>query len=99
MQCNEVVNQGVLLCLTPWMERLSFSPGDSEWGDRLLKSMYYVTAQHGKEFSHEVERLWSTIANKNNVRPILNFLVGFAVKECALQVHLFAFIQNTMLLF
>lgn len=87
-QCNEVVNQGVLVCLTPWMERLSFSPGDSEWGDRLLKSMYYVTTQHGKEFSYEIERLWSTVAaSRGNVRPILDFLVGFAVKECALQVR------------
>eukprot|EP00210_Caulerpa_lentillifera_P001890 g1818.t1 len=86
MQCNEVVNQGVLLCLTPWMERLSFCPGDTEFGDRLLKSMYYITSQHGKHFSHEIERLWSTIANsKHNVRPILDFLVGFGVKEYALQ--------------
>jgi len=86
MQCNEVVNQGVLLCLTPWMEQLSFSPGDSEWGDRLLKSMYYVTVQHGKEFSYAIERLWSTIATKSNIRALLNFLVGFTVNECALQV-------------
>ena len=88
MQCNEMVNPGVLLCLTPWMEQLSFAHGDSTWGDRLLKSMYYVTLQHGKQFSHEVERLWSTVASKGNVRPILTFLVGFAVNECILQVCL-----------
>ena len=87
MQCNEMVNPGVLLCLTPWMEQLSFAHGDSTWGDRLLKSMYYVTLQHGKQFSHEVERLWSTVASKGNVRPILTFLVGFAVNECILQVY------------
>lgn len=85
MQCNEVVHQGVFLCLTPWMEQLSFSPEDSEWGDRLLKGMYFVTLQHGKEFSYEIERLWTTIASKGNIRPILSFLVDFAMKECSLQ--------------
>ena len=79
----------VLLCLTPWMEQLSFSfRWEGEWSERLLKSMYYVTWKHGKEFTYEVERLWSTVAsNKRNIVPILDFLVGFGMKECASQVH------------
>ncbi|GMH33034.1 hypothetical protein BSKO_00868 [Bryopsis sp. KO-2023] len=80
------VNQGVLVALTPWMEQLSFSPGDCEWGDRLLKAMYYITHEHGSQFNYEVEKLWSTIAgNERNVRPTLDFLVDFGVKECANQ--------------
>lgn len=70
------------------MERLSFSPGDCGWGDRLLKSMYYVTHLHGSHYSYEIEKMWSTVAgNPKNVRPILDFLVSFGVKECAVQVR------------
>lgn len=83
-------NKGVLLCLTPWMEQLSFSPGDNEWGERLLKSMYYVTSERGIQFSYEVEKLWTTVANNpRNVRPLLDFLIGFAIKEMALIVITF----------
>ncbi|CAD7701683.1 unnamed protein product [Ostreobium quekettii] len=80
-------NQQVLLCLIPWMERLSFSSRwEGEWSERLLKSMYYVTWKHGKQFTYEVEKLWSTVSsNKENIVPILDFLVSFGMKECASQ--------------
>ena len=45
--------------------------------------MYYVTAQHGTVFPHEIERLWSTVAgNKRNIIPILDYVVSKGQQEC-----------------
>ena len=45
--------------------------------------MYYVTAQHGAVFPHEIERLWSTVAgNKRNIIPILDYVVSKGQVEC-----------------
>ena len=53
------------------------------WSERLLESMYYVTAQHGTVFPHEIERLWSTVAgNKRNIIPILDYVVSKGQQEC-----------------
>jgi hypothetical protein len=53
------------------------------WSERLLQSMYYVTAQHGTVFPHEIERLWSTVAgNKRNIIPILDYVISKGQLEC-----------------
>ncbi|KAL0053523.1 hypothetical protein WJX82_006983 [Trebouxia sp. C0006] len=74
----------VLTCLPPWMENLSFAARwEGNWSERLLQSMYYVTAQHGTVFPHEIERLWSTVAgNKRNIIPILDYVISKGQLEC-----------------
>ena len=58
------------------------------WSESLLKSMYYVTLQHGGAFPHEIERLWCTVAaNTRNVIPILEFLISRGLQEMNAQVH------------
>ena len=53
------------------------------WSERLLQSMYYVTAQHGTVFPHEIERLWSTVAgNKRNIIPSLDYVISKGQLEC-----------------
>jgi len=57
------------------------------WSESLLKSMYYVTLQHGGAFPHEIERLWCTVAaNTRNVIPILEFLISRGLQEMNAQV-------------
>ena len=57
------------------------------WSEKLLESMYYVTAQHGAVFPHEIECLWSTVANnKRNIIPILDYVVSKGLADCS-QVH------------
>ena len=52
------------------------------WMERLLKSMYFVTLQHGAAAAYEIERLWTTLAsNKNNIAPILEFLISLGLQE------------------
>lgn len=59
------------------------------WSESLLKSMYYVTLQHGGAFPHEIERLWCTVAaNKRNVIPILEFLISRGLQEMNFQARL-----------
>ena len=58
------------------------------WSESLLKSMYYVTLQHGGAFPHEIERLWCTVATvKRNVIPILEFLISRGLQEMNAQVR------------
>lgn len=53
------------------------------WSEKLLESMYYVTAQHGAVFPHEIECLWSTVAgNKRNIIPILDYVVSKGLADC-----------------
>lgn len=53
------------------------------WSEKLLESMYFVTAQHGAVFPHEIESLWSTVAgNKRNVIPILDYVISKGLAEC-----------------
>lgn len=53
----------------------------------MLKSMYFVTLQHGGAFPHEIERLWCTVATvKRNVIPILEFLISRGLQEMNAQV-------------
>ena len=48
----------------------------------MLQSMYDVTAQHGTVFPHEIERLWSTVAdNKRNIIPILDYIISKGRQE------------------
>ena len=62
---------------------LSMVGGTGNWSERLLGSMYFVTAQHGAVFPHEIERLWSTVAgNKRNIIPILDYVVSKGQLEC-----------------
>ena len=62
---------------------LSLEMHAGNWSERLLESMYYVTAQHGTVFPHEIERLWSTVAgNKRNIIPILDYVVSKGQQEC-----------------
>ena len=50
----------------------------------MLQSMYDVTAQHGAVFPHEIERLWSTVAdNKRNIIPILDYIISKGRQEVA----------------
>ena len=52
------------------------------WMEDLMKSMYYVTLQHGAAFAYEIERLWTTVAsNKHNIIPILEFLISLGLQE------------------
>ena len=45
--------------------------------------MYYVTAQHGAVFPHEIECLWSTVANnKRNIIPILDYVISKGLTDC-----------------
>lgn len=65
-------------------------PAAGNWSESLLKSMYYVTLQHGGAFPHEIERLWCTVAtNKRNVIPILEFLISRGLQEMNAQVLTF----------
>jgi len=81
---NKVTRHQVLICVRPWMENLSFAGRESSWSNDLLKSLYFVTWQHGPQFPYEVERLWSTLAgNKRNIIPILDFLMRKGMDECA----------------
>lgn len=53
------------------------------WSEKLLESMYYVTAQHGAVFPHEIECLWSTVANnKRNIIPILDYVISKGLTNC-----------------
>ena len=53
------------------------------WSEKLLESMYYVTAQHGAVFPHEIECLWSTVAgNKRNIIPILDYVISKGLADC-----------------
>ena len=53
------------------------------WSEKLLESMYYVTAQHGAVFPHEIECLWSTVANnKRNIIPILDYVISKGLTSC-----------------
>ncbi|KAK9867850.1 hypothetical protein WJX84_002781 [Apatococcus fuscideae] len=84
---RKVVLHQVLMCLAPWMENLSLNVRwEGGWTERLLKSMYYVTQQHGNAFPQEVERLWCTMAlNSRNVIPILDFIISYGIRESAPQ--------------
>lgn len=75
----------VLTCLPPWLDNLSFAARwEGNWSERLLQSMYDVTAQHGAVFPHEIERLWSTVAdNKRNIIPILDYIISKGRQEVA----------------
>lgn len=47
-----------------------------------MKSMLFVTKEHGAAFAHEIERLWTTVAsNKHNIIPILEFLISWGLQE------------------
>ena len=53
------------------------------WSEKLLESMYFVTAQHGAVFPHEIECLWSTVAsNKRNIIPILDYVISKGLADC-----------------
>ena len=69
------------------------------WSEQLLKSMYYVTLQHGGAFPHEIERLWCTVAaNKRNVIPILEFLISRGLQEMNAQVTSASVLSTTVFL-
>lgn len=54
------------------------------WTERLLQGMYDVTARHGAAFPHEVEKLWSTVAdNKRNIIPALDYVISKGRTEVA----------------
>lgn len=58
-------------------------PNAGNWSEKLLESMYFVTAQHGAVFPHEIECLWSTVAgNKRNIIPILDFVISKGLASC-----------------
>ena len=58
------------------------------WSEDLMKSMYFVTLQHGGSFPHEIERLWCTVAtNKRNVIPILEFLITRSAQEVICEIR------------
>ncbi|CAM8994511.1 unnamed protein product [Rhodiola kirilowii] len=79
-----IAQHQVLTCMAPWIENLNFwKLKDSGWSERLLKSLYYVTWRHGDQFPDEIEKLWSTIANKpRNVSPVLDFLIAKGIEDC-----------------
>lgn len=79
-----IAQHQVLTCMAPWIENLNFwKLKDSGWSERLLKSLYYVTWQHGDQFPDEIEKLWSTIASKaRNIRPVLDFLITKGIEDC-----------------
>ena len=56
------------------------------WSERLLKSLYYVTWQHGDQLLQETEALWQTVArNRRNVIPVLDFVLSCGLQEGASQ--------------
>ncbi len=62
------------------------SGGAGNWSERLLKSLYYVTWQHGDQLLQETEALWQTVArNRRNVIPVLDFLLSRGLQEGASQ--------------
>ncbi|MEW5300011.1 MAG: hypothetical protein WDW36_002975 [Sanguina aurantia] len=73
----------MLTSLAPWMENLTIlTSWPATWCERLLKSMYYVTLTHGRNFPCEIEQIWSTLArNKRNITPILDFLVTLGMSN------------------
>uniref|UniRef100_A0A7N0UI30 ARM repeat superfamily protein n=1 Tax=Kalanchoe fedtschenkoi TaxID=63787 RepID=A0A7N0UI30_KALFE len=79
-----IAQHQVLTCMAPWIENLNFwKLKDSGWSERLLKSLYYVTWRHGDQFPDEIEKLWSTIANKQrNISPVLDFLIAKGIEDC-----------------
>ncbi|CAN1839158.1 Cell morphogenesis protein PAG1 [Linum perenne] len=79
-----IAQHQVLTCMAPWIENLNFwKLKDSGWSERLLKSLYYVTSRHGNQFPDEIEKLWSTIANKaRNISPVLDFLITKGIEDC-----------------
>lgn len=79
-----IAQHQVLTCMAPWIENLNFwKLKDSGWSERLLKSLYYVTWRHGDQFPDEIEKLWSTIANKpRNISPVLDFLIAKGIEDC-----------------
>ncbi|KAK6913421.1 Cell morphogenesis central region [Dillenia turbinata] len=79
-----IAQQQVLTCMAPWIENLNFwKLKDTVWSKRLLKSLYYVTWQHGDQFPDEIEKLWSTIASKpKNISPVLDFLITKGIEDC-----------------
>ncbi|XP_024392551.1 uncharacterized protein [Physcomitrium patens] len=79
-----IAQHQVLTCMAPWIENLNFGQLlESGWGDRLLKSLYYVTWRHGDQFPDEIEKLWSTVAIKwKNIVPVLNFLITKGIEDC-----------------
>ncbi|KAK8714865.1 hypothetical protein V6N13_042211 [Hibiscus sabdariffa] len=79
-----IAQHQVLTCMAPWIENLNFwKLKDSGWGERLLKSLYYVTWRHGDQFPDEIEKLWSTIASKpRNISPVLDFLITKGIEDC-----------------
>eukprot|EP00873_Tetraselmis_striata_P016178 jgi/Tetstr1/436442/TSEL_025271.t1 len=80
---DKVTRHQILICLPPWMQNLSFSGRESS-SNAVLKSLYYVTWQHGAQFPYELEKLWSTLAgNRRNIIPILDFLICKGVEEGA----------------
>ncbi|KAL3146697.1 hypothetical protein ABBQ32_000921 [Trebouxia sp. C0010 RCD-2024] len=81
---GKAAHHHVLTCLPPWMDNLSFAARwEGNWSEKLLESMYFVTAQHGAVFPHEIECLWSTVAgNKRNIIPILDFVISKGLASC-----------------
>lgn len=79
-----IAQHQVLTCIAPWIENLNFlTLWESGWSERLLKSLYYVTRQHGDHFPDEIEKLWSTIASKSkNIIPVLDFLITKGIEDC-----------------
>ncbi|KAH6559063.1 hypothetical protein KP509_1Z029100 [Ceratopteris richardii] len=79
-----IAQHQVLTCMAPWIENLKLWVLKSTgWGDRLLKSMYYVTWHRGDHFPDEIEKLWSTVARKvRNVDPVLDFLINKGIEDC-----------------
>ncbi|RWW58044.1 hypothetical protein BHE74_00035123, partial [Ensete ventricosum] len=79
-----IAQHQVLTCMAPWIENLNFLKlKESGWGERLLKSLYYVTWKHGDQFPDEIEKLWSTVASNNrNIIPVLGFLITKGIEDC-----------------
>lgn len=74
--------------LDSYSENVEFEPPTGKWSERLLQSMYMVTARHGAVYPHQIERLWSTVAgNKRNIIPILDYVVSTGQQK-AVQVGL-----------
>ncbi|PSC67904.1 furry homolog-like [Micractinium conductrix] len=83
---RQLANRGApdaLLSLCPWLELLTLpTQWEGQWAEALLNCLYDITAQQAERPAYE--RLWATLAaNRLNMVPALNFLIGRGLREDA----------------